>query len=167
MKSLPFIIIFAFFLFFATETHAKTSINISNNGEGSNTSVNVRQSTGGNYINGQEVTTNNGSSHTRVEVNGEVLIDKTTEGGNETNVSVKQEGGKKPEVTYEVKKNSAVVKQEVKSAQDTSEIKNEVKVKTSASGTETKTTVAKTVKQETLLSRIESLFDKLRNIFSS
>jgi HD superfamily phosphohydrolase len=172
MKSLPIIIPVAlFFLLLSTPSHANTSINISNNGDNSHSSVKVNSSssTGGNYINGQKVEGSNGTNRTVIQVDGETLVDETTEGDNETDIEVKKEGDNKPEVKYEVKKNSAEpssVKKAVKSVND--EEKKKAVKRLDEIESEMKEVVKKQVPEQTsLLSRLDSLFDKLRSLFGN
>jgi hypothetical protein len=168
MKSLPVIIpVTLLFLLLSTPAHASTSINISNNGGGSSNSVKVHNSTGGNVSNGTSTATT--TNKTYIEVDGEVLVDETTEGGNETDISVKKEGDNKPEVKYEVKKNNEAQttdKKAVKSVTDTN------KKKASEAIDEVETEVRDAVKTHipenaSLLSRLENLFDKLRSFFGN
>jgi hypothetical protein len=71
---------------FANTSDVNTDIEVSNNGANSQNNVSVTTNTGGNYINGQEVS--NGSGHTHIEVNG-----KTYDYDNANHVSVQDDNG--------------------------------------------------------------------------
>jgi len=151
------------------QVEASTSIDISNNGAGSKTSVNVRSSTGGNYINGQQVQSGTTKSTNRIEVNGKVYVDETTEGNTSTNIEVKQSGNAEPTIIYNTSKSTtkpeATVSKDGKAAQG--EIKKSIEAnKAKADEVVKKALERKVIKQETLLARLEALFAKLREIFS-
>lgn len=153
----------------SSQAHANTSVEISNNGEGSHTSVNVRSNTGGNYINGQEVNSGTGKSTTRVEVNGKVYVDETTEGNTSTNLEVHKEGNAEPTIIYNktqpATNSGDEIKKDVKAARD--EVKKEIKENEAKIDKSVKKVIERRgVKQETLLTRLENLFAKLRDIFS-
>jgi hypothetical protein len=167
MKSLlPFLSVLIFMLLLAGTTQASTSVDISNNGEGSHTSVSVHSSTGGNYINGKEVSGSNGTAKTTVKVNGETLIDETTEGGQDVDVSVKKEGDNPPEVKYQVNKKeksaevkgSATVKDGVKEESEAKKTAREAKLQ--------RLSERLTLHEDSLFARLEVVFSKLRELFS-
>jgi hypothetical protein len=166
---LPGLSVTVLLLLLVPHASASTSIDVSGNGDGSHTSVSVHSSTGGNYVNGKEVSGSNGTSTTTVTVNGKTYVNESTEGTHDTDISVKAEGNKEPEVKYEVNKKSVStngVKKEVKDikAADKKKIEalksqHEVKLNKIAA-------IKKEVHEETLLARLESLFTSLREIFS-
>ena len=100
------------------------------------------------------------------KVNGETLVDETTEGGQDVNLSVKKEGDKPAEVKYEVNKKktsaavkgSAVVKGESKKDTVTKKIEREAKLK--------KVTERLSRRDENFMARLEVFFTKLRDLFS-
>jgi hypothetical protein len=171
MDRLPFITIFALFLLLAPQALASTTIDVSGNGDGSHTSVSVHSNTGSNYVNGQKVSGSNGSSTTKVTVNGKTYVDETTDGSHETNISVKAEGNKEPEVKYEVKKSETATtdtektKDEAKVLSD--QVKKEVAAEKAAQAEKLKASLAKQAAEHaSLFARIEAFFDGLRSFFS-
>lgn len=146
-----------------------TKVDISNNGEGSNNSVRIHNSTGSNTINGQSVNSGTSQSTTRIEINGKVYVDETTGGNTATDIEVKQQGNAEPTIIYN--KSKPAVKSEEAIKKDVKEAKDEIKKKVEDQEAKAEETVKKaierrTIKQETLLTRMEALFTKLRDLFS-
>lgn len=143
---------------------AKTTIDISNNGEGSRTSVEVKQSTGGSYYkstNTSNVSTDIevNSNGTKVETHDSTGTQTITEGpsGSNTSVKVYQTGDAKPTIIIE--KGSATIKREVNdSSEEKEQTIKEAKEKAATLREESEK------KKEELEEKRESLLGKLFNM---